>query len=377
MNLRIVLLLLTLAVSSGSCEKQRTINPPSPPEVAYVTVEPERILLTEELPARVVASLVAEIRPEVSGIIKRHLFVEGSDVKQGEVLYEIEDASYRVAYENAQASLKRAEATLPSLRSKVERYKELVEINAISRQEYEDTLSALRQLEADIEYFKGAVEAQRINLERTRIRAPIDGRIGKSNVTIGALVVAYQQAPLATIQRLDPIYVDATQSTAAWLKLKRQMETGFLRRTNPEGATVRLLLEDGRLYPWRGRFKFSDVTVDPTTGSFTLRMVFPNPDHTLLPGTYVRTILEEGVVENGILVPQQAVQRDIKGRPMVMVVDEKGEVEPRLVELDRTVGDKWLVAKGLRAKERVVVEGLQRIRPGLRVKPVPLQPEKG
>jgi len=375
MNRRVAFFLLCF-VLLFSCSRKETFKAPPPPEVAFVEVEPERIVLTEELPARVVSALVAEVRPEVSGIIRRQLFTEGADVKKGDVLYEIDDATYRVAYENAQASLRRAEANLPSLRSRVERYKELLEVNAISRQEYEDALSLLRQVEADIEYFKATLEAQRINLERTRIKAPIDGRTGRSNVTIGALVVAYQQTPLTTIQGLDPIYVDATQSAAAWLRLKRQIERGVVRSANPKAQAVRLLLEDGSLYPWKGELKFSDVTVDAQTGSFILRMVFPNPDHLLLPGTYVRAVIEEGVIEHAILIPQQAVQRDIKGRPIVMVVDKEGNVEQRPVELDRTIGDRWLVLSGLRPKERIVVEGFQRIRPGLKVKAVPFSLEK-
>ena len=342
------------------------------PEVAVVVVQSERITLTQELPGRTSAYLIAEIRPQVGGILQKRLFTEGSDVKAGDVLYQIDPALFKAAYDNAKAALARAEANLPTIRLRAERYRELIPEKAVSQQEYDDIVASLNQAEADIEYWKATVESAHINLGYTRIIAPITGRIGKSNVTVGALVTAHQPTPLAIIQQLDPIYVDATQSSANLLRLKRNIEAGRIKGGNPNQARVKLLLEDGTSYPLGGTLKFSDVTVDPSTGSFILRMVFPNPKHILLPGMYVRALVQEGVVDRAILAPQQGVSRDPKGIPIAMVVDSSGKVEQRTLKIDRAIGDKWLVSEGLKPGDRLIVEGLQKIKPGVTVKIVPL-----
>ena len=247
----------------------------------------------------------------------------------------------------------------------------MIAVKAISQQDFDNAVAALKQAEADIDYSKAAVESARINLAYTRITAPISGRIGKSNVTVGALATAYQGSPFATIQQLDPIYVDATQSSANLLQLKRNIAAGRIKGTGPDQARVKLLLEDGTPYPQEGTLKFSEVTVDPSTGSFILRMVFPNPKHTLLPGMYVRAVVQEGVVDRAILVPQQGVSRDPKGNPVALIVDGSGKVEQRMITVARAIGDRWLVSEGLNPGDRLIVEGSQKIRPGASVKAVP------
>jgi len=366
---------LVVGLMLNACAKLKEgAGPPQAggPEVAVVVMQPERITIITELPGRTSAYLIAEIRPQVGGILQKRLFTEGSDVKAGDVLYQIDPALFKAAYDNAKAALARAEANLPTIRLRAERYRELIPEKAVSQQEYDDIVASLNQAEADIEYWKATVESAHINLGYTRIIAPITGRIGKSNVTVGALVTAHQPTPLAIIQQLDPIYVDATQSSANLLRLKRNIEAGRIKGGNPNQARVKLLLEDGTSYPLGGTLKFSDVTVDPSTGSFILRMVFPNPKHILLPGMYVRALVQEGVVDRAILAPQQGVSRDPKGIPIAMVVDSSGKVEQRTLKIDRAIGDKWLVSEGLKPGDRLIVEGLQKIKPGVTVKIVPL-----
>jgi membrane fusion protein (multidrug efflux system) len=366
--------LLTIFLIVTACGKSKTGGPPAgTPEVAVVTIQPQSVAINSELPGRTSPYLVAEVRPQVSGIIQKRFFTEGSDVKAGEVLYQIDPAPFEAAYAGAKAALTRAEANVVSIRSRVDRYKELVAINAVSRQEYDDAVATLKQAEADVEVNKAAVETARINLAYTRLTAPISGRTGKSNVTVGALVTANQPTTLTVIQQLDPIYVDATQSSANLLQLQRNMAAGRIKGAGPDQARVKLLLEDGTPYPLEGSLKFSDVTVDPSTGSFILRMVFPNPKHTLLPGMYVRPVVQEGVVDRAILVPQQGVSRDPKGNPIALIVDGSGKVEQRMVTVDRAIGDKWLVSSGLGAGDRVIVEGIQKVRPGASVKVVPFE----
>jgi membrane fusion protein (multidrug efflux system) len=364
---------LILGLITSGCPSQQAAPPPAVPEVAIVTLNPERVLLTTELPGRTSAYLVAEIRPQVNGIVQERLFDEGSDVKAGSVLYQIDPAPYQAAYNNAVAALARSEANLPPIRLKAERFRELVAVKAISQQDFDNAAAALKQAEADIEYSKATVESARINLGYTRIIAPVTGRIGKSNVTIGALVTALQGSPLAVVQQLDPIYVDATQSSATLLQLKRNIEAGRIKGAGPNQTRVRLLLEDGTPYPLEGILKFSEVTVDPSTGSFILRMVFANPKHILLPGMYVRAIVQEGEVDRAILVPQQAISRDPKGNPVALIVEGDGKVGQRMLALDRAIGDKWLVSSGLKPGDRVIVEGIQKVRPGAAVKAVPFQ----
>jgi membrane fusion protein (multidrug efflux system) len=355
----------------GGCGSKQAAPQPGPAEVAVVTVRPERIVLTTELPGRTSAYFVAEIRPQVSGIIQERLFNEGSDVKAGSVLYRIDPAPYQAAYNNAVAALARSEANLEPARLKAERYRKLIGLKAISQQDFDNADAALKQAEADIEYSKAMVESARINLANTRITAPISGRIGKSEVTVGALATAYQGSPFATIQQLDPIYVDATQSSANLLELKRNISAGRIRGAGPDQARVKLLLEDGTAYPQEGTLKFSEVTVDPSTGSFILRMVFPNSKHILLPGMYVRAVVQEGIAEQAILVPQQGVSRDPKGNPVALVVDGSGKVEQRMITVARAMGNRWLVSEGLKPDDRLIVEGSQRVRPGTPVRTVP------
>jgi membrane fusion protein (multidrug efflux system) len=342
------------------------------PEVTVVTLQPERVPIITELPGRISPYLIAEVRPQVGGIIQKRFFTEGSDVKAGEILYQIDPATYEAAYSAARASLARSEANVVSIRNRVERYKELVAINAVSQQEYDDATATLKQSEADIQVNKAAADTAQINLAYTRVTAPITGRIGKSNVTVGALVTASQPTPLTTIQQLDPIYVDATQSSANLLQLKRHIASGRIKGDGPNQTRVRLLLEDGTPYPLEGSLKFSDVTVDASTGSFILRMVFPNPKNTLLPGMYARALVQEGIVDNAILAPQQGVSRDPKGNPVAMVVDKESKVELRMITVDRALGDKWLITSGLNAGDTLIVEGTQKVRPGIPVKAVPV-----
>jgi len=372
MKWRVVLMALFGGLLLLGCDRPQQSPPPPPvPEVATVTVQPQQIVLTTELPGRTSAYRVAEIRPQVQGLIQKRLFEEGSDVKLGQVLYEIDPAHFQAALDNAKAALGKAEANLPSIRLRVERYKELLPDKAVSQQEFDDAAAAEKQNQAEIEFWKAMVETARINLGYTRVTAPISGRIGKSSVTEGAIVTAYQPMALATIQQLDPIYVDVPQSTTELLRLKRRLEDGRLNPNGTDQKKANLILEAGRAYPLEGTLQFRDITVDPTTGSVTLRLVFPNPKGLLLPGMFVRVVVKEGVSEQAILVPQQAVSRDPKGNPIALIVDPGGKVQQRLLRLDRAIGDQWLVTSGLAESDHVIVEGLQKVRAGASVKEVP------
>jgi membrane fusion protein (multidrug efflux system) len=346
-------------------------TPNMAPEVGVLTIQPQRVTLTTELSGRTSAHLIAEVRPQVSGIIQKRLFTEGTDVKDGDVLYQIDPASYQAAYNSARAALARSEANLIPVRLKAERYRELVKINAVSKQDNDDAAAALKQAEADVEAGKAALETARINLAYTKVTAPISGRIGRSSVTDGALVTANQAAALATIQQLSSMYVDVTQSSAELLRLKHSFASGLLKKNGADQARVKLILEDGSHYPLPGTLKFSEVTVDQSTGSVTLRAIFPNPNKLLLPGMFVRAIVEEGVNERAILVPQRGVTRNPAGDAMVMIVGEGEKVEPRIIKVARTIGDDWLVSDGLKTGDRVILEGIQRARPGTPVKAVP------
>jgi len=373
--------LLALGLILAGCGKKSDSNPPAAPtpQVGVMVIKPERATLTTELPGRTSPHLIAEVRPQVNGIIQKRLFSEGSDVKAGQVLYQIDPATYRATLASARAALARAEANLVPARLKAERYRDLVKIHAVSQQDYDDASAALQQAVADVASAKAAVETARINLDYTRVTSPISGRIGRSAVTVGALVTANQAAPLATVQELSPMYVDVTQSSAELLKLKRNLASGLLKKDGNAQARVRLLLEDGSAYPLPGTLKFSEVTVDQGTGSVTLRAIFPNPQHILLPGMFVRAEVEEGVNEQAILVPQRGVSRNQKGEATVMLVGADDKVEPRTIMVERTVGDAWLVSDGLKAGDRVILEGFQRARPGTQVKVVPFgsAPEAG
>lgn len=350
---------------------QQAPPPPGMPEVAVMTVHVEPLELTTELTGRISANLMSEIRPQVNGIILKRLFVEGSDVKAGQVLYQIDPAPYQEAYASAKASAARAEANLEPARLREERFRELVKIKAVSQQEYDDANAAFKLATADVAATKATAENARINLAYTRVTSPITGRIGKSSVTPGALVTAHQPTPLATVQQLDPTYVDVTQSTTDLLRLKQRLEEGRLNQKTKDQNKVRLILENGTTYPVEGTLQFRDVSVDPTTASVTLRLTFPNPKCVLLPGMFVRTLVKEGVNENAILISQQSVARDPKGNPYALVVDAAGKVEQRKLVLDRAIGSEWLVTGGLAPGERVIVEGLQKARPGMMVKAIP------
>ncbi|AVQ85590.1 MULTISPECIES: efflux RND transporter periplasmic adaptor subunit [unclassified Variovorax] len=360
-----------------ACGKPPGGPPPAAdtPEVGVVTVQPQRVAITTELPGRTVPFLIADVRPQVGGIVKTRQFREGSDVKAGEALYQIDPATYKATYDSNLAALAKAQASLVTTRLKAERYKELVAIKAVSQQDYDDAAASLQQGEADVASAKANVETSRINLAYARIDAPISGRIGKSSVTPGALVTASQSTALATIQQLDPIYVDVTQPSAAMLQLKQAMARGDLQKSGANAAKVRLLLEDGSTYPLEGKLEFSDVTVDQNTGAITLRAVFPNPDADLLPGMYVRAVLQEGVKDQALMVPQQAVSRDGAGKPVAYVVDAQHKLQRRALETERAIGDQWLVRSGLKAGDQLVVDGQQRAAPGVEVKTVQWNPK--
>jgi membrane fusion protein (multidrug efflux system) len=341
------------------------------PEVGVVTLQSAPVTLTTELPGRTSPYEVSDVRPQVSGIVKGRLFQEGAMVRAGQVLYRIDPAPYQAAYDQAKAQLANAVANVATLQIKAQRYADLVKINAVSRQDLDDAEAAYKQAAAMVQQQKAALEAARINLGYTRVTAPISGRIGVSSVTVGALVTADQTAALSTIQRLDPIYVDVTQSASDELRLRREIASGQIHNDGAAGLAVRLRLDDGSDYGREGRLQFTDVTVDPATGAVTLRAVFPNPDGLLLPGLYVRAIVIEGVQNNGLLVPQQGVARDDKGQPTALVVDARGRADLRSLQISRAVGNQWLVTDGLHSGDRLITEGLLNVKPGQPVRAVP------
>lgn len=362
LHLRSILSLLVAGFVAG-CSKEAPPPPQMPaPAVTVAVMEPETVTLTRELPGRTNAYVVAEVRPRVTGIVEERFFTEGGEVEQGQELYQLDDAIYRADYNSAKARFARAQATYELAKSNAERTSGLFEANAVSQQELDNVMSALQQAEADLAVAEAAVATSEVLLNYSRITSPISGRIGKSTVTQGALVTANQAEPLATVQQLDPIYVDLTRSSRELLRLRRELEAGTLTETDEVPVTI--LLEDGTRFEHEGKVAFSEVSVDPTTGSFSLRVVVPNPDHVLLPGMYVRAIVSNGVRENAILVPQQGIARGPTGNTYAMVVNEDGVVEQRPVEVSRAIADKWLVESGLSAGDRVVVQGLQKIRPG-------------
>ncbi|ONN64557.1 efflux RND transporter periplasmic adaptor subunit [Herbaspirillum sp. VT-16-41] len=360
----------------SACGKPPGGAPPAAgtPVLGVMTVHAQPVELQTELPGRTSPYQIADVRPQVNGIIKARNFREGSDVKSGQVLYQINPASYQAAYDSSVAALAKAEASVRTARLKASRYKELVAIKAVSQQDYDDAVASLGEAEADVGSARANVQTSRINLDYAKVDAPISGRIGKSSVTAGALVTASQTTALTTIQQLDPIYVDVTQSSTAWLNLKEALTNGELQKSG-NGAKVRLILENGRTYAQEGTLQFSDVTVNQDTGAITLRAVFPNPGTVLLPGMYVRAVLQEGVRQQGLLVPQQAVSRDGAGKPQALVVNGQGVVELRALVTDRAIGDQWLVSSGLKEGDQLVVDGVQRATPGAKVKVVPWSPK--
>ncbi|EPJ2873501.1 multidrug efflux RND transporter periplasmic adaptor subunit MexA [Pseudomonas aeruginosa] len=356
MRVLVPALLVAISALSG-CGKSEAPPPAQTPEVGIVTLEAQTVTLNTELPGRTNAFRIAEVRPQVNGIILKRLFKEGSDVKAGQQLYQIDPATYEADYQSAQANL-------ASTQEQAQRYKLLVADQAVSKQQYADANAAYLQS-------KAAVEQARINLRYTKVLSPISGRIGRSAVTEGALVTNGQANAMATVQQLDPIYVDVTQPSTALLRLRRELASGQLERAGDNAAKVSLKLEDGSQYPLEGRLEFSEVSVDEGTGSVTIRAVFPNPNNELLPGMFVHAQLQEGVKQKAILAPQQGVTRDLKGQATALVVNAQNKVELRVIKADRVIGDKWLVTEGLNAGDKIITEGLQFVQPGVEGKTVP------
>ncbi|WP_375428839.1 efflux RND transporter periplasmic adaptor subunit [uncultured Sphingomonas sp.] len=370
-DLGIAALLLTLAACGRGDGEAQGKGAPGPMPVGVVTLREEPVTLTVELPGRTTAFETSEVRPQVNGLVRARLFTEGDYVRQGQALYRIDAAPYEAQVASARAALSRARAGIASSAALARRYGELVGINAIARQEYENAQTASNQAGADVAAQSAALRSAQIDLARTTITAPISGRIGRSTFTTGALVSAAQAEPLATIQRLDPVYVDIQQASTDLLRLREQIVAGGLTRGGAGGARVRLRLETGSLYPREGVLRFADVTVDPATGSQTIRATFGNPNGLLLPGMFVRAELVEGVQGRAILVPQRAVTRNERGQPTVMVVGRGDLAELRPIQASRTVGANWLVTGGVRPGDRVIVEGAMMLRPGMPVRPRP------
>ncbi|MDX6018913.1 multidrug efflux RND transporter periplasmic adaptor subunit AcrA [Scandinavium sp. V105_16] len=365
--LAVVLMLSGSLALTGCDDKQAQQGAAHTPEVGVVTLKTEPLQITTELPGRTSAFRIAEVRPQVSGIILKRNFTEGGEIKAGESLYQIDPATYQASYDSAKGDLAKAQAAAKIAQVTVNRYQKLVGTQYISKQDYDTALADAQQANAAVLAAKAAVETARINLAYTKVTSPIGGRIGKSSVTEGALVQNGQADALATVQQLDPIYVDVTQSSNDFLRLKQELTSGALKQVDGK-AKVDLVTQDGIKYSQSGTLEFSDVTVDQTTGSITLRAVFPNPDHTLLPGMFVRAKLEEGINPTALLVPQQGVTRTPRGDASVMLVGEGDKVEVRQITATQAIGDKWLVTDGLKTGDRVIVSGLQKVKPGAQVK---------
>ena len=370
---RITLAVAVLSAVAACGKKPDAQGAPPPAGVSIVTIAPERLALTTELPGRLEATRIAQIGARAAGIVLKRTFREGSDVKAGQTLYLIDPAPLRATYDSAQAALAKAEANLTTATLKAQRYKPLVDVNAVSKQDYDDTVAAQKQAAADVASAKAARETASLNLGYATVTSPISGRIGKALVTEGALVGQGEVTQLATVQQIDPIYVNLTQSSTDILKLQEAMRNGQLQGAGQGQAKVTLETEDGHAYPQSGKLLFSDLTVDPNTGSVTLRAEFPNPDHSLLPGMYVRAKLEQAVNASALTVPQQAVQRDLNGASVFLVgADNKVSVQP--VKADSAQGDKWIVTEGLKAGDKVIVDGVQKVKPGAVVNPSPWKP---
>ena len=367
-------MLVAAALVLTACGKDQG-GPPPPPEVSIITLKPRAIEITDQLPGRTTAFRVAEVRPQVTGVVQRRLFTEGTEVKAGQQLFQIDSGSYRAALSSAEAALKRAEAQAVTAKLLQERYEPLIAANAVSKQENDEAIAARARAEADVASARAAVDAARINVVYTQVLSPISGQIGRTLVTEGALVTSGQQGPLATIQQLDPIYVDITQSSTEMLRLQRQLAAGEMVKDGNNQAEVTLTLEDGSSYSERGRLKVSEASVDPSTGSVTLRAVFPNPRRELLPGMFVRAQLAQGTRSAALLVPQRGVSHNPKGEATVLIVDKDDKVAERVVTADRAINGEWLITAGLAAGDRVIVDGLQKAKPGNPVKAVPAAEE--
>jgi membrane fusion protein, multidrug efflux system len=369
--------LYLLAVALSGCGKSghsdASAGSPAPiQEVGVVTLAPQRVAITEELPGRTTAFRISDVRPQVNGIILKRMFTEGSEVTEGQQLYQIDPASYQAAYDSAKATLAKAEATLAVDRLTEQRQKKLAETHVIAPQDYDTAYATMKEAEADVALNKASVETAQISQTYTKVLSPISGRIGRSSVTEGALVTNGQTTALATVQQLDPIYVDLTQSSSQLLRLQRELNNGQLNSVRDQNAEVRLILEDGTEYPEKGTLQFSEVSVDQGTGSVTLRAVFPNPRQVLLPGMFVRAQVKEGVNQQAILVPQRGVTRNQQGQPTALVVGANNKVELRTLRTERTIGENWLVTSGLSGGDKVIIDGLQKVAPGAEVKTVAL-----
>jgi len=370
-----ILALFLGVVVAGCAPKQNAPMQPPTPEVGVVTISSQTLPVTAELPGRIDAVRVAEVRARATGILLKRMFNEGSQVKEGDVLFQIDSAPLQANYDSAKAGFAKARAALTQTRARADRYKALVAINAVSKQDYDDAQAGALQAKADLEAAKALVETAVLNLGYASVTAPISGKIGEAKVTEGALVSQGDATQLAVIQQLDPVYFDFTQSSTDVLRLRRSFDGGLLQKVSPDEAKVILLLEDGTTYQYPGKLLFSDITVDPSTGMITLRAQFPNPDHLLLPGMFARVRLEQAIDQNAISVPQRAVALGANGLATVMIVtaDEKAEV--RMIKLGQAIEDKWTVTDGLKPGDTVIVEGLQKIKPGMTVKTVPFNPE--
>jgi membrane fusion protein (multidrug efflux system) len=360
------------------CGKEQASAPAAPPpfEVGVVTLQPQSVTVTTELPGRVSAFLVAQVRARVDGIVLSRDFEEGARVTEGQRLYKIDPAPYQATLDSANATLQRAQANVVATQAQVQRLKALLGNSFASRQDYDNAVAANGQAVADVAAGKAAVQSAQINLGYTDVTSPITGIIGASEVTQGAFVRATDATLMATVQQTDPVYVDVTQSTVDLLRMRRELANGKMQGVGPDEAKVQLILDDGSAYALDGKLAFTDITVDPTTGSVKLRAIFPNPDRTLLPGMFVRARVQEGINDSALLVPQAGVSRDAKGNPTVMIVDGDNKVVVRAIAASRTYGANWIVESGLNPGDRVIVAGLQKVQPGAVVKPVeePAQP---
>jgi membrane fusion protein (multidrug efflux system) len=361
---------------TAACSHKSAPPPPPPPEVAVLTLRTQPVVIVTELPGRTTAFRVAEVRPQVNGVILKRLFTEGSQVKAGQQLYQIDPAPFQASYESARAALERAQAAATSSRLLAQRYKPLSAARAVSQQDYDNAVATQDQAAADVASAKAALETARINLAYTRMFAPISGRTGRSLVTEGALVSANQATALVVIQQLDPIYVDATQASTVLLHLQRALSEGQLKKVGESQAEAKLILEDNSPYPLAGKLQFTEVTVDPGTGSVTLRAIFPNPQNILLPGMFVRERLEEGQNEKGLLIPQRAVGHNSRGEATLTVVGDDNKAAVRVIKTDRAIGDQWLVSDGVAPGDKVIIVGIQAARPGSVVKAHEVTPDE-
>jgi len=356
--------LLVCAILLAACSHKSAPPPKGPPDVAVLTLKQQPVSIVTELPGRTVPYRIAEVRPQVNGVILKRLFIEGGQVKAGQQLYQIDPAPFQASLESADAALARAQATATSTRLLAQRYKPLSEARAVSQQDYDNAVASQDQALADVASAKAAVDAAKINLAYTKVYAPITGRTGRSLVTEGALVAVGQTTALVVIQQLDPIYVDVTQASTVLLDLRRALAQGKLQQAGDSQAEAKLILEDGTTYASTGKLQFTEVTVDAGTGSVTMRAVFPNPDNTLLPGMFVRERLDEGVDEHGLLVPQRALTHNQRGEALVTVVGPDNKASQRIVKTERAIGDQWLVSEGVAAGDRIIIIGIQGVKSG-------------